>query len=263
MAFSKDFELEIDSAFRIASSASSSDFEFQLPYSFPTVKGQTQITLTNAFIPESFYNIPFDVVLTAAGPSFTIPKGRYSPSQLATTITSLATAAGLTTFSCTYSSTTGKFTFSDSASTYTLTLSSPSAFFNWLGFNGTPSFIQITSGSPKISDNYAGMNFERERRVYLRINTFESKIMMPQTPSQIFTFGIPLFSANQKGDFVFEVSESRLAQTLYLSSNQLRSNSYLKIQLVWQDGTIIDLNGRNWKVALRIEQEKEHYEYME
>jgi hypothetical protein len=265
MAFSKDFELEVDSTYRSNTSISTSDFQYQLPYSFPTVKGQTRISLSSAFVPESFHNIPTTTIYSFIGvgpgpfPSFTIPGRRYTASQLATTMQTLATAAGYTTLTISYSATQNKFTFTDSASTYPLSLGTgvTSGFFEWLGFS-TPSFIQLVLTVPKISDFDANMNLDRERALYIRIANLDNKIMLPWIPSQIFTFAIPFVVKTPNGEYVYQPNEKKLLQTLYLNSNQLRSNSQMKISLVWRDGTTVDLNGRNWKFSLKVQQDESH-----
>lgn len=259
MAFSKDFELEIDSSYRLSNSTSSTNFQYGLPYSFPTVKGQTRITLSSAFVPQSFYNIPqiqlFNYVGVGPGLSFIIPAGHYTGAQLASTMQTLATAASFTSLTISYSASTGKFTFLDSAASYPLALGAgvTTPFFDWLGFSGFPTSINIVANVPKISDVFANLNLEREERLYVRIGSLDNKIMLPWNPSQIFTYAIPLLQINPNGYFTYVGQDDR--QTLFLSENQLRANSFLNVQLVWEDGTVVDLNGRNWKIVLKIEQD--------
>jgi hypothetical protein len=291
MAFSKDFELEVNSKYKLTNSSSSSDFEYQLPYSFPTVKGQTKITLNSAFIPDSFYNIPFDVQFFDSNPaipattnSWILPAGRYTRANLAAALEAgfragigpgSTTGLTWTTVNVTYSNHTGRFTISPIPATKVLVVpNSAAAFFSYIGIttniNTTtyPGFSLVTPATIAaaltiLSDSWASMNNDREERVYIRVSNMDNKIMLPWAPNQIFPFAVPLTVLNTHQIFFYEPQDQNSAQTLYLSPVHFRSNSTMKVQLVWEDGTFVNLNGREWKFILKVEQEKEQYEYME
>jgi hypothetical protein len=284
MAFSKDFELEVDSTYRLTSSNSTSNFEYQLPYSFPTVKGQTRITLGSAYVPESFYNIPSDVQFYDSDPSvpattnsWLLPAGRYTRANLASTLeagfragTGPGSTTGLTwtTVNVTYSNHNGKFTITPIPVGRVLVVpNSVASFFNFIGvttniststYPGFTVVTPVTIGLARtiVSDLWANMNSEREQRIYIRISNLDNKVMLPWISTQIFTFSVPLYSLNTHQTFVYLPNDLSVAQTLYLSPNALRANSQMKVQLVWNDGTLVDLNGRNWKFILKVEQDE-------
>lgn len=257
MAFSKDFEIEFDSTYRTNNSISSTDYEFMLPYSFPTVSGQTSLTLGDVIIPQAFYNIPLTTISSGAN-FFTIPSGRYDASSLCSAIQTgmqatagAGTGLGFSTATCSFINTINKIRFNDGSGGKTIVNSTGNDLFTWMGFSGT-SLTFGTAGSALTAPSLPSLNLDREQRVYIRIYAVDNKIMLPQLNTQIFTFGVSLKQVNSSGYFHYTPLE-HLPQKLYLNPNQLRSNSYLKVLLVWGDGTPIDLNGRNWKFVLKVE----------
>lgn len=269
MALSRVCEIEIDSAFRTSNSNSPTDFEFQLPYTFPNYKN-AQIQLGYAFVPNSWYNVTqTQTFVCSLGPTtVSIPAGSYTSISLATALTTgvLLPGGGLVTnsqplpagISLAFNQTLKKIIVQNTTgAAVTFTASSGlTTVFTWMGFSSTQIASLISPGIPAtsfiIAQDSPNINQDRDARFYIRLSGVESKVMMPQLPSQIFTFALTLKDTGASFSYV-TIPQDDLEQTLFLSENQLRSNSTLRIQLVDSFGNILDLNGRNWKFVLRVE----------
>jgi hypothetical protein len=267
MALSRVCEIEIDSTFRTSNSNSPTDFEFQLPYTFPNYKN-AQIQLGYAFVPNSWYNVTQTQTFTCSLGTVSIPAGSYTSISLVTALTTgvLLPSGGLVTGSTPFPATiligfnqTLKKIILQNTGGASVTFTPSSGLttvFTWMGFSSdqiaTISSTGIAATSFIIAENNPNINQDRDARFYIRLNGLESKVMMPQLPSQIFTFALTLKDTGASFSYV-TIPQDDLEQTLFLSENQLRSNSTLRIQLVDSFGNILDLNGRNWKFVLRVE----------
>lgn len=267
MALSRICEIEIDSSFRTSNSNSPTDFEFQLPYTFPNYKN-AQIQLGYAYIPNTWWNIfttsSLNIQTTLLGSAtVTIPAGSYTPPSAAAAFTT-----GLTTMSGIFlngsspisasaigsnvvigwSGTTKKIWIAANASAGNTIVTG--AFLQQLGFSST--IVNIPAGTAVESNISPTFGSDRDQRFYIRLSGFESKIMLPQLSGQYFTFALNLKDTGASLGYV-TIPQDDQEQTLILSENQLRTNSLIKVQLVDSTGSVIDLNGRNWKFVLRVE----------
>lgn len=267
MALSRVCEIEIDSTFRTSNSNSPTDFEFQLPYTFPNYKN-AQIQLGYAFIPNTWFNVlsakTLQITSTLGGPvDVSIPAGSYNPSTAAAAFTNgLQTMSGIyltgsvpivntvhsTNVVIGWNSTTKRIWIAANATAGNTTVTG--SFLQDLGFSSTT--VNIPSGTAVQSDVSPNLGSDRDQRFYIRLSGFENKIMLPQLPGQYFTFALALKDTGASLGYV-TVPQDDHEQTLILSENQLRTNSLLKIQLVDSTGSVINLNGRNWKFVLRVE----------
>jgi hypothetical protein len=250
MAFSQVHEIVIDSVSRLnPTTTTSSSFEYQLPFSFPT-HGASQIRLTTAYIPDSFYTFP-----TAFSGSITA--GTYTADQIVTALTGNI-GSGIT---ISWNASSQKFTFSG--------VPTP-ATSSWYIFMGWPS--GTVDGSTLTSPNAASLGRDVWSRVYIRINSFENKIYLPLPASETFTapsvrspttnaiyyrnrtamitFAVPL---DKKSPFGIYYLDMHTNQKLEVPSSYFNTNSLLRIELMDEFGNLVNLNGRNWQMSLRIE----------
>lgn len=263
MAFSRVHEIEIDSTYRLNGSLSSTDFEYQLPFAFPTLN-PSNIRLVDFYVPNSFWNIPDSTITIAGGFSGTIivRGGNHTVQSFNTMIAAAIAAAGATVssnFSLVLNTFTKRteLTNNSTAGAITLTASNNNFIFSLLGFTQAAQGVSAAAVGPPIvpsvtvSASVYSLGLEDYNRLFVRINSFENKVVLPNVYNTFLTYALPLNTLNSKD--VFYMPPADTSQRVAVSSAHMRTNTILKIQLVNRRGDIVDLQGRNWVVVLRIE----------
>lgn len=254
MAFSPVHQIEIDSTYRLASSKSSTDFEYELPFTWPTL-GPSQIRLTNMMVPNTFFNLPTatinDGINTATE---NLDLGNYSFTEAAARMTSVMQKAvvdgGLNRVngSLNWDSSLKRYYFIDTSGFF-LPYTMGGAWLPILGFNSTQAIglanvRYYAASSPSLNEQ--NLNF------YVRLSTFENKIILPNAYNSFVSFCFPLRNMEPQKE-IWYLPNNTSTQKILVSSPYHNTNKILKIQLLRRDGTIVDLNERNWMMSLRIE----------
>lgn len=218
------------------SSGSSHQFTYNLPHS---IKNVQRITLLNAEIPNTCYNIrspynTFQFTRSSTTYTATVSEGNYTASTLLSVLaTAMNTADASTTFSFTTSSTTLKITMTASNSvTIGNTVLSRS-----LGFVSGQAGTSITATNTyTIGDLF----------FFIQIRNVTTNIISTASAQ----FRIPLTADSQYIQF-FTASEGNQQ---FIDTDGL-TLGHLDVCLVDQYGQPISLNGSEWGMFLRIDKD--------
>ena len=265
MAFSPVHEIEIDSTYRLASSNSATDFEYQLPFTWPTL-GPSQIRLTACYIPNTIPNLP-SATLSVAGTtaSLNLDFGVYTFVSAAARLTERAQQAALSggcgrsTLSCLYDFELKRYYFIDTAGGAGAVISITSTWMTLFGHSNITFPMGTVAGGGTIANTryYLGdlpaFGVEELNRVYIRIQAFENKIILPNQYNSRVTYVVPLDNYLSIKDIWIYDAGAIPQQKVLVSSSYFNTNNLLKIQLINRDGQIVNLLGRNWLMSLRVE----------
>lgn len=255
MAFSPVHQIIIDSTYRIASSNSSTDFEYELPFTWPTL-GPTQLRLANMMVPNTFSNLPTATINDGVTTSTqNLDLGNYSFTEAAARMTALMQRAvvdgglGQTTGSLNWDSSLKRYYFIDTSGAF-VPYTMGGAWLPLLGFNTTQAIgaanVRYYGGAPP-SFHEQNMNF------YVYLSAFENKIILPNVFNKFVSFSFPLTSIEPNKEVWYLTNQHTAQQKLLVASPYHNTNRIIRVQLLRRDGTIVDLNGRNWQITLQVE----------
>lgn len=264
MAFSPIHEIEIDSTYRIASSNSSTDFEFELPFTWPTL-GPSQIRLSAGFIPNTFPTLPTVTVQTNVGGAITLATlnldlGTYGFTSAATRMTERIQQAapegcGVNTLSIVFDDALKRYYFISTVNAASISVTS-----NWLPIFGhsSPTFPLNSGGAVTANIRYymggaPSFPVENFHKFYIRIHAFENKVILPNQYNTHVTYSFPLDKYLPEKDLWCYDNDTTPQQKVLVSSSYFNTNRILRVQLFDRNGSIVNLNGRNWLMSLRIE----------
>jgi hypothetical protein len=258
MAFSKVHEIEIDSRYRLSTSASSTDFEYSFPFTWPYPHEQCQIRLVGAWIPDSFYRFPAsnliginDLGVTVGTVTGLLIVGNYTPAQIVTLMNSgLATIFGASNVTFQYDGIQQKFSVTNNLATL---VTIQSQWFPLMGLGGVS--VAVPGGGTSVTfPNVGDLGEHIFNRLYIRLSSFENKIVLPNIYNSATSFAVPLDLKNSRGYWYLDTSsQNKQKLNVLFMSGQLNNNSIIKVQLYRQDGVLLNLNGREWDFSIRIE----------
>ncbi|NBQ17419.1 hypothetical protein EBU24_03815, partial [bacterium] len=197
----------------------------------------------NATIPFSFYQInqynnQITVQYTGFSPvNYFINTGNYNANQLAAWIN-----ANIPNFVCTYNAITNKFKFVSTGGQFTI-LNAQTTARELLGLS--PSDAQNISASGILNSQYA-INLASVRTIQIRSNYNTGNITTLESNTMNDLGSIP----------VLTLPNSLIT---YTNPNNFRSNLYvnelnnIQIQLLTQDGILLDLNNQFFNITLQID----------
>lgn len=264
MAFSPVHEIEIDSSYRLASSNSSTDFEYELPFTWPTM-GPCQIRLSACYIPNTFPTLPTVTVQTNVGGVITLATlnldlGNYGFTSAAARMTERIQQAapegcGVSTLSIVYDDNLKRYYFIDTVGAASISVTS-----TWLQIFGHSSATFPLNNGGAVSANtryYMGgapsFPVENFHKFYIRIQSFENKVILPNKYNTHVTYSVPLDNYLSYKDVWAYDNNTTPQQKVMVYSSYFNTNNLLKIQLIDRNGAVVNLNQRNWLMTLRVE----------
>ena len=231
--------LTINSKDRTITSTSSSNFVLQNIWE-TEIKGFYPEYIS---LPFSFYNISSSYnSIRVSGVTISVTAGQYSATSLATALQA-ALIAGMVdaTYTCTYSTITGKFTI---ARTGNFTLDLNSSLFlmkRQLGFNGTS---QLSGAATYTSDSFA--NLQNSNSISVHSNVFGKALDNAMTDG--------------KGEVMFSVPIDKLPGEIivykpdpgikYYFRQPLSLTERVTFYLRDINNNAVDLNGCDWEMRL-------------
>ena len=215
------------------------DAEFYLPTIEIPSQYHIHLNVVHASIPFTFYNVNssnnvLNYTVGITGYSLVIPQGNYSANTMKTYLNT-----NMTNFSITYDSTANKFKFVNTNNSDFI-INSTSSCLGLLGFSG-----QSTSTSYSLTSAQT-VNLYPIRCICVCTNLKTSNININSKNKSNIVCSIPI--TTQPNSII-----------TYLNPNNFKINTYaniissLKIQLMDQDGNLLNLNGANWSMTLQFD----------
>jgi hypothetical protein len=254
MAFSPVHQIEIDSTFRLASSTSSTSFEYELPFSWPVFE-PSQLRLVGFCIPNTFFNFPTQTItVNGVTSGLNLNTGNYTAVQAAAAVTTLVQLAapdgcGRASLSCVYDSSLKRFYFIDTVGGgYQI----QSVWLPLLGFSATSYTMLAPANARNYGSFIPSLGYDETSRLYVRIQSFENKIILPNAYNTFVSYALPLDTYDSDRD-MFYLGAYNYSQKIIVASSFMKTNRIIKVDLLRRDGSIVNLNGRNWLMVLRVE----------
>jgi len=205
--------------------------------------------LKSAVIPKTNYNIPairntftfFDGITDHV---VTVPAGNYTMTDLINTIQALVNALGPNTFAISYSSITGKVTWSSATSfalNPTLDASQGSILYK-LGFNPGVTYSGNIIAAPNVAD-ISGI-----KSAFIKIKQLSQYIR--NTTNSMLNFKVDLSCGF--GSIVFYADENKYHQYFNIAQDHLTNQGFFDVTLVDAYGVPLNLNGRDWSFVLQF-----------
>jgi len=206
--------------------------------------------LKSAVIPKTNYNIPsirntFTFFDGVANYTVTVPAGNYTITELLAEIQTLLNALGPNTFTLTYSTISGKVTWSTTGPAMiinpTLDTSQGSVLYK-LGFVPGQSYTGVSITAPNVAD-ISGI-----KTLFIKIKQLSQYIR--NTTNSMLNFKVDL--AGQFGDIIFYADENKYHQYFNIAQDHLTNQGMFDITLVDEYAVPVDLNGRDWSFVLQF-----------
>ena len=216
------------------------DAEFYLPVIEIPSQYHLHINVVHSSIPFTFYNINSSnnvLNYTSGSQSYSliIPQGNYNVTSMKTYLVST-----LPNFTITYDSTTNKYKFTSTANIDFIFLST-STCLGLLGFSK-----QDNSSSSFSLTSTQTINLYPIRCICICSNLQTSNINVNNKNKSNIICSIPI--TTQPNSII-----------TYLNPSNFKINTYaniissLRIQLMDQDGNVLDLNGANWSMTIQFD----------
>ena len=251
MSSVENFQLHLSSTYadKIYNS-NNCDAEFYLPVIEIPSQYHMHINVVHASIPFTFYNVNSSnnilnyTYLTSPSPvsfSLSIPQGNYTANSLKQYLTTqLNSASSLNNFTTTYDAITNKFTFLSNLSV-NFSFDATSTCLGLLGLSS-----QTNSSSTFTLTSNKAVNLYPIRCICVCTNLKTSNINVNNKNKSNILCSIPI--STQPNSII-----------TYLNQTGFRINTYanvissLRIQLMDQDGNLLDLNGANWSMTIQFD----------
>ena len=240
MSSIENFQLRLSSNFadKIYSN-NNADTEFYLPLIEIPSQYHLHINVVHASIPFTFYNINssnnvLNYSIEGTNYSFIIAQGNYNVINLKDYLMS-----NLPGFIITYSPITNKYTFTQNY--YGFSFLNTSTCLNILGFSQQT----ITSNGTSLTSTQS-VNLNPIRCVCICSDLPSSNISLNSKNKNNILCSIPI--TTQPNSII-----------TYLNHNNFKINTYanvlssLRIQLMDQDGNLLNLNGTNWSMTIQFD----------
>jgi hypothetical protein len=214
---------------------------FELPNLTIPSQHHIHVSIINAIIPYSFYNVNYltntltYTVDTTATYTINVPEGNYNSFQMATYLKS-----HMTNFNVTYDAVTNKYTFTHTAS-LNFSIDSSSSILKILGFTEG---VHISSSYILTSNQVA--NLQRIQSIHIQSNFLTGNINSSDIFRQNTLCTIPVNTAPNSN--IVYYNDNKFTTNLY--SNILNE---IEIKLVDQDNMLLDLNGLDWSLTLQLD----------
>lgn len=214
---------------------------FELPNLTIPNQHHIHVSVINAIIPFSFYNINSDVntlTYTIDGTStytINVPQGNYNSNQLA-----MFLKQQMANFNVAYDAITNKYTFTYSGS-LDFSLDNSSSILQVMGFTqGVHHSSSYTLTSNKCA------NVQRIQCIHVQSNFLTGNINSSDIYKQNTLCTIPV-NTPPNSNIVY-YNDNKFSTNLY--SNILND---IEIKLVDQDNGLLDLNGLDWSLTLQLD----------
>jgi hypothetical protein len=240
MSSIENFQLHLSSNFadKIYSN-NNADTEFYLPLIEIPSQYHLHVNVVHASIPFTFYNINssnnvLNYSIEGTNYSFIIAQGNYNVVNLKDYLMS-----NLPGFIITYSPITNKYTFTQNY--YGFTFLNTSTCLNILGFSQQT----ITSNGTSLTSTQS-VNLNPIRCVCICSDLPSSNISLNSKNKNNILCSIPI--TTQPNSII-----------TYLNHNNFKINTYanvlssIRIQLMDQDGNLLNLNGTNWSMTIQFD----------
>jgi hypothetical protein len=240
MSSIENFQLHLSSNFadKIYSN-NNADTEFYLPLIEIPSQYHLHVNVVHASIPFTFYNINssnnvLNYSIEGTNYSFIIAQGNYNVINLKDYLMS-----NLPGFIITYSPITNKYTFTQNY--YGFTFLNTSTCLNILGFSQQT----ITSNGTSLTSTQS-VNLNPIRCVCICSDLPSSNISLNSKNKNNILCSIPI--TTQPNSII-----------TYLNHNNFKINTYanvlssIRIQLMDQDGNLLNLNGTNWSMTIQFD----------
>jgi len=209
------------------------------------------ISLMNAVIPYSFYNINSTnkvLNLTVNGNPYTItlPQANYNINTLIAEIQlqiALFNVVNDRLLTLTYSNKTNKIIFNHSLTTFSIL--GTSTCLEVLGFESTTNAVNI-SGTIHELTSLNGINLFLIRQIYFSCDNFILNNINSTNPNDASILASINVTGNPNSIITYENSSSKHLIHHLQNINQLR------VRLTTQDGAILELNGIHWSATLEV-----------
>jgi hypothetical protein len=219
-----------------------SDCEFLLPPIEIPDGFHIYLSVQSVSIPYSFYNVNSNTNLLSytvngATSNLTITNGNYNITQLISFLT-----ANMTGFTITYNSITNKLIFTHS--TYNFTINSTSTCLSIIGFNALSTYA---STSLTLTSSNC-INIQTVKRINIASNLITYNINKANINNYSILCSIPI---NKPPFSVIEYSNVNHFRTNLFINNI----SNVKLRLLDENGTLLDLNGCHFCITLQLDVE--------
>ena len=218
------------------------DCMFQIPVIDIKRKHKAHIAVTDAVIPYSFYNVnstnsTFNYILNSVEYNISIAHANYNVTTLSNYLISNMQSG----FTIEYNSSTNKFTFTHS--TYDFTFLNTSNCFELLGFIEGITY----NSSSNMLTSVVGINFFTIRTIQIASSNFILNNINTATPhkASIIT-SIPVTAI--MGGIINYKNINNISSLVH----EVTNINNLHIQILDQDGDLLDLNGLHFSVNLLL-----------
>jgi hypothetical protein len=190
-----------------------------------------------------------------------LDSGNYTFASAATRVTERLQQAtpegcGVSTLSLFYCNSLKRYYFI-STDAATPTISVTSAWLPILGHSSVTFPLNNGAAVPANVRFYLGgassFPVENFHKFYIRIHAFENKVILPNQYNTHVTYSFPLDRYLPEKDLWCYDNNTSPQQKVLVSSSYFNTNRILRVQLIDRNGSIVNLNGRNWMMTLRIE----------
>lgn len=247
----RPYDIVINSEDRLNYSGTTST-NFRIQVANPVKSRIVGYGLKSAIIPKTNYNIPairneFEIEDSVDTKVVTVPAGNYTMTELLTTIQGILNGFGVDTYTLTYSSLTGKVTFTSTFATFIL---NPNLIFQQgsvlykLGFNPNTAYTAVagTLTAPNVAD-ISGI-----KEVFIKIKQLTQ--YMSNTTNSSLNFKVDFGGCF--GSIVYFADEAKYHQYFNVSQDTIQAIGFYDVSLVDIYGVPVDINGRDWSFVLQL-----------
>ena len=216
------------------------DAEFYLPLIEIPSQYHLHVNVVHASIPFTFYNVNssnnvLNYTVDSINYSLVITQGNYNVNNFKSFLNS-----NMSNFTISYDPIQNKYTFVNTAN-LNFTFSSTSSCLGLLGFT---------------NQNNTSINYSLTSTQTINLNPIRCVCVGSNLPSS----NISLTSKN-KNNIICSIPITTQANSIinYLNPNNFKINTYanvlssLRIQLMDQDGNLLNLNGANWSMTIQFD----------
>jgi hypothetical protein len=212
---------------------------FDLPNIFIPSQHHVHVSVVNAIIPYSFYNVNLSnniliYIVDSTSYTLNIPLGNYNSLQLALFFTQ-----NMLNFQCTYNIIPNTFTFTHTNSNFTF--NSISTCLKTMGFEN----VTLDSTEQTMSSSFCA-NLQSIQCIHIKSNFITGNINSSNIYIQDTLCTIPVNS--QPNSNIVYKNVTNFTSNMY--SNILND---IVIKIVNQDDQILDLNGLDWSITLQLD----------
>lgn len=243
------FDYVIDSKDRTNYSQTSAN-NFRVDLGNPVPGRIVAYGLKSVVCPRTLYNIPatrntFTFFDGAGNFTVTVPAGNYTMTELLTEIQTLLNGLSAFVFTLTYSSISGKVTWSTTGPPFiinpTLDATEGSILYK-LGFVPGQSYTSTNLTAPNVAD------ISGAKTGFIRIKQLTQYVRNSVNAMYNFKFDLD----GQFGDIIFFTDEGKYHQYFIANKDNISNLGNFDVFLVNEYSEPIELNGRDWNFTLQL-----------